>query len=62
MASLHSAGPLHPYTALLPMVVVSNHRRTNLPNELERIVFLLASRKLHNLANYMRVAHRVKVW
>ena len=51
-----------PSTVLLPMVVVSNLRRTNLPNELERIVFLLVSRKPHDLANCMWVARRVKVW
>ena len=48
--------------SLLPMVVVSTLRRTNLPDELERMIFLLASRKPHELANYVRVARRVRAW
>ena len=44
------------------MVAAFNLRRTNLPNELEQMVFQSASRQQHELANYMRVARRVKVW
>ena len=44
------------------MVVASNLRKANLPEELERMVFLLASRKPHELVKYIRVARRVQGW
>lgn len=48
--------------SLLPMAVLSKPGWSALPEELERMVFLLANRKQHNLVNYILVARRVKTW
>ena len=44
------------------MAVISILRSTSLPDELERRIFLIASKESLGLVNYMRVARRVRVW
>lgn len=44
------------------MAVVSKPAWTVLPDELERMIMLLASREPHELANYIRVAARFRHW
>ena len=44
------------------MAVVSKPVLTALPDKLERLIMLLASREPHELANYVRMAARFRYW
>ena len=44
------------------MAILSKPGWTALPEELERMVFLLANGEPRELANYILVARRVKTW